>query len=256
MEIDIEYRGRPVEIGPLIGRGRLGEVYAALSGGEDLAVKVYTRYQSAPIEVADALRRSTLAGQALANMPQGDLRVAPGLMAVVVHSKVQEWPGVLMRRAEGVASGDWLKQNPSRDEKSDMLRQLLMGIALMHDCNVFHNDISFGNLLRGDALWLLDFDRAGDAPPPLLADSLFYEKTGYGAAHDLRAFAILATLVTEGYHPFTDDISGLLRGVSGFGPMVRPAKNAGWARLLEPALGLEPGLCAQSLLDQWPCPNH
>lgn len=256
MKIKIPSGGQILETGALIGRGQLGDVYVAGDAGQHLAVKVFTGYRSAPAKVEDALRRASWAGKVLSEMPQQDLRIAPGLQPVLVLDAENEWPGLLMQRVSGVNCADWLKTKPSVAARLQMLHCLLRGLATMHGLGVAHNDISFGNLLISDIPALLDFDRAGDMSPELLRDGVFYVAGGAGISHDLRAFAILATLMLEGFHPFTADLPELLQGTSGFDAPLRLPDNPDWARFLAPALTLANELTAQDLLTFWPREDH
>ncbi|UMA65981.1 hypothetical protein LVO79_05920 [Roseivivax marinus] len=254
MRVTDRFEGNPVRVGDRIGRGRLGEVFAVSAGARGLALKVYRGFRANPHDVADAMRRAARSGLLFPDARAGRLRLAPAIGAVTVEDAGDTVPGLLMPRARGRPLGEWVETGPDRAVRLEVLGRLLVGLAALHEKALAHNDLSFGNVLVGADVWLIDFDRAGDAPPPLARAGLFYDRVATGPAEDVRAFVCLAAMVLSGRHPFIADPARFVReadvGAAPFSRTPEPPSDADLTEFYRLALAGAVG--ARDLLPLWP----
>ncbi len=268
-------------LGREIGFGRIARAYAArdLASGARCAVKVLSRAD--PL----ALRAEATAARLLGPDCSG-----AGWQVVTIRDVVlakeggQERPALVMSLVQGQALGDWLADSPPLARRLHILRGMLHALGAVHAARLAHNDLGMGNFLvscyevsgrevHDQSVTLLDFDRASGAglpdQPRDWGPGGFYDGgpgvACCGPAHDLRAIAILAAMMLGGRHPFAKDPRPLLghawRGGNPYRHAPQWFEFTGFCTAVQaeawlaPALRMQAGVSAQSLLQTMPDPH-
>jgi serine/threonine-protein kinase len=159
------WRAGEYELGVVIGRGAMGEVYAARhrESGEMAAVKVLAR---AILEHEAYLRRFEREGAIAAALN------APNVVRVhAVGHFDDRSPYIVMELLRGTDLGSLiLRDRLDNRELLEMTRQIAAGLDAVHAVGVVHRDVKPRNLFRADTpegtVWkLLDFgvSRIGDS---------------------------------------------------------------------------------------------
>jgi serine/threonine protein kinase len=147
-------------IGRLLGRGGMGEVYAATKATHDVALKVIRADKVG----GSTLRRFALEAQALT-------RVDSPYVARVIEVGTEDGrlPYMAMERVHGTSLAEILRER-ERLELADvrsLVREAARGLADVHRAGVVHRDLKPSNVLRTTTQWkLVDFGVAmiEDAP--------------------------------------------------------------------------------------------
>ena len=128
-------------LGAVLGRGAMGEVYAATDdAGDAFAVKVLAAHL---LDNADALRRFHREARAIANL------AAPNIVKMIeVSAPGAAWPYLAMERLEGDDLGQLIKRQPVRDvgEVASIVRAVAAGLDSAHDAGVVHRDLKPANV--------------------------------------------------------------------------------------------------------------
>ena len=141
----------------VLGRGALGEVYAAVDDrGERAAVKVLATHL---LGDADALRRFHREARTIAGL------AAPNIVRMLeVSAPDAPLPYLAMERLEGHDLAWLLKQRPVRElrEVVDLVRAIAAGLDAAHEAGVVHRDLKPANLFAASSgatiTWkILDF---------------------------------------------------------------------------------------------------
>ena len=147
-------------IGRLLGRGGMGEVYAAIKQSREVALKVIRADKVG----GSTLRRFALEAQALT-------RVESPYVARVIDVGTEDGrlPYMAMELVHGTSLAEILRER-ERLELADvrsLVREATRGLADVHRAGVVHRDIKPSNFLRTESQWkLVDFGVAviEDAP--------------------------------------------------------------------------------------------
>ncbi len=148
-------------IGRLLGRGGMGEVYAATKSTTEVALKVIRADKVG----GSTLRRFALEAQALT-------RVESPYVARVIDVGTEDGrlPYMAMELVQGTSLAEILRERslemPAIDVRS-FVREASRGLADVHRANVVHRDVKPSNFLRTSSQWkLVDFGVAivEDAP--------------------------------------------------------------------------------------------
>ena len=221
------YTGQTIgelELGVVIGRGAMGEVYEArqLTSGAPAAIKLLRReLLSDPTAVARFMREA----RATAALD------SPHIVRILGCSQEQAAVQYLaMERLHGATLAEILRRETrlSSDAVCDLANQAGIGIDAARAAGIVHRDLKPQNLFRtDDGIWkLLDFGAAtlGDASgtltqggvigtPHYMAPEQAQGKPVDGRA-DLYALAAVAYRCLTGRHPFTGtDTPALLYAV-------------------------------------------
>jgi serine/threonine protein kinase len=180
------------EVGRLLGRGGVGEVYEATHAGSGrvVALKLLRRERA-----AEAWHARRLRGEAVAMRRVHSAHVARIVDAGDLDGDI---PFVAMEFIPGASLADILRQAGAVDERAlgDLVRDIGSGLEEVHRAGVLHLDIKPGNLIRatGAAGWhLVDFGTAQlidtGAAPPLVSGTPSYmsPEQARGAALDRRS---------------------------------------------------------------------
>lgn len=275
----MEVRSGTYQLIECLGRGSSAKIWraAAPDGDSPVAVKVF---HDATGDNATTYRREAQAAAAMARSltPAGPgFEVAYARCAVLVQTADGLRPALVLPFIDGRPLGDWLAGGPSPEDRHRVAAGLLSAIDWVHAAGVAHGDLSLGNVLVTDGgdPSLIDFGLAAPLAPgeswtgeiwrePLRPIGLFNDsRQKPGVARDLRAFAIVCALVIAGVHPFAVDSQALFAGarkvrLDGVPRSIAPSQfvdSAEAERLdawLGPALRVEKGLSARSMLDTIP----
>ena len=145
----------PYRLGALIGRGAMGEVYAAerVDGGEPAAVKMIGRGMvGSPEKVARFLRELEIARKL----------EAPNIVKVLaVGEPDDDLPYLAMERLRGRDLAEMLRERRILPPEvvGPMVREVAAGLDAAHAAGIVHRDLKPSNLFRhDDAIWkILDF---------------------------------------------------------------------------------------------------
>lgn len=151
-----------------LGRGAMGVVHRAID--ERRAIEVALKLL--PADVAeDALRRRRLLEEA---RKAAMLQDCPHVVTVFEAGVADERAFLAMELVEGQTFEQWLASPHAKDATSDLLRQLIDGVAAAHSVGLVHRDIKPSNLMVTPAgmLKILDFGLAKDVIAPPSADSI------------------------------------------------------------------------------------
>lgn len=145
-------------LGELIGRGSMGEVYAAeqVDGGGSFAIKLLAPHLR---DKPDALRRFQREARAIAALE------SPHIVRIVEISDLDApVPYLVMERLVGADLNTVIKDEPIRPlaEVVEIVLQVSAGLDVAHAAGVVHRDLKLQNIFRADAAasrtWkLLDF---------------------------------------------------------------------------------------------------
>lgn len=202
-----------LELGVLLGRGAMGEVYDAvhLGTGEPAAVKLLRReLLTDPTQVARFLREVKASGAV----------ESPHIVKVIeTSSEDAPLPYLAMERLRGTTLAELLRNNLKLAPRTvhDLLRQVGAGIDAAASAGIVHRDLKPQNLfLAGDVWKILDFGVATLAEensgtltqggivgtPSYMAPEQAQGKR-VDARSDLYALAVVAYRSLTGRHPFT-----------------------------------------------------
>jgi serine/threonine-protein kinase len=141
-----------IELGNVLGRGAMGEVYEATNGSEPLAVKILS-----PQFAADPLARERFLREA------GVISAvsSPHVVRVVKVASEQDLvPYIAMERLHGTDLGEMIKQRsllPSEDVLA-IVDQLGAALDAVHKAGVVHRDLKPSNVFACGTTWkLIDF---------------------------------------------------------------------------------------------------
>ena len=141
-------------LGVLVGRGAMGDVYAAthVQTGERAAVKLLTRDSARdPDSVRRFLREARIAAS---------IDVPNVVRVLEVGSDDAPVPFIAMELLEGRDLASILRKERRLEgaELIDMLRQVALGLDAAHEAGVVHRDLKPQNLFRAGDVWkILDF---------------------------------------------------------------------------------------------------
>lgn len=146
------------DLGPILGRGAMGEIYDAVhtTSGEPCAVKMlHPQILAEPGHYRRFLREAEIAASLDAENVVRVLEVGSGDDAL---------PYLAMERLHGVDLSSYLKQHTRLPvpEVVELLRQIAAGLAAAHAAGIVHRDLKPQNLFRaecnGRMVWkVLDF---------------------------------------------------------------------------------------------------
>ena len=195
-------------LGPVIGRGAMGEVYEANGPGGVVAIKVLSQASLGNTNHVLRFLRELRTAAAID---------APNVVKVLEIGE-QPVPYLVMERLEGKTLSDILRTKralPGADVIA-MLRQIGAGITIAGASGVVHRDLKPQNVFRhGDTWKILDFGvaRALDQGDTLTAGQIVGtpaymapEQASGGVvdhATDLYALAAIAYRALTGHQPFT-----------------------------------------------------
>jgi serine/threonine-protein kinase len=216
-------------LGPVIGRGGMGEVYAAerLSDGRDTALKLLRM---------DALVERT----ALARFEREARIVAsirsPNVVEVLALSHADSvLPYIAMERLHGVDLASYLRDcgRMTLLEVVDLVSQVATGLSAAHMANVVHRDLKPNNLFRSGSsdrpVWkILDFGvskwmDSSEASltaaelvgtPHYMAPEQARGERGLDQCADIYALAAITYRAITGEAPFTGRMPGILRSIT------------------------------------------
>ena len=145
------------KLGAVIGRGAMGEVYAATDDrGEPCAVKVLA---AAMLGNDDAVRRFQREARAVASLESRHI-----VRTIDVSPAGSPVPFIAMERLAGRDLGDLIKERPVREalEVAAIVRAVASGLDAAHEAGVVHRDLKPANLYAasaaGGVVWkILDF---------------------------------------------------------------------------------------------------
>ncbi len=200
-------------LGRVLGAGGMGTVYCAsdLVGGGDVAVKVIHPERAHDPMIVGYLRAEAKHGS----------RVRHPNVVTVRDSDASDDPFVVMELVEGRSLGELLEQTGPLpvQRASSIARQILAGLAAIHDAGYVHGDVKSHNVLverigERDAVTLIDLGlmrRLASAPPTgsgyasgtpdYMAPEVIRGETTC-AASDLYAVGILLYELLTGATPF------------------------------------------------------
>jgi hypothetical protein len=216
-------------LGAVIGRGGMGEVYAAerLEDGRDAALKLLRM---------DALVERT----ALARFEREARIVAsirsPNVVEVLALSHADSvLPYIAMERLQGVDLASYLRDcgRMSLLEVVDLVSQVATGLSAAHMANVVHRDLKPNNLFRSGSrdrpVWkILDFGvskwmDSSEASltaaelvgtPHYMAPEQARGERGLDQCADIYALAAITYRALTGEAPFTGRMPGILRSIA------------------------------------------
>ena len=210
-------------LGAEAGFGRSARVFKGveIASGLSVAIKIFDGDADAH-EVRQIVKREATISAALPLAPQSsNFEIVPIRMAALASVRGRHVLALIGPWFEGEAIGAWLARAPDEAEREHVISALLEAIEALHNLGFAHNDLSFGNVLVGEKVGLIDFGQAtpigeSDALLRTLPPGPFYDGgaqvAAAGACHDLRAFAILAMLILASRHPFTSEPEALFAG--------------------------------------------
>jgi eukaryotic-like serine/threonine-protein kinase len=214
----------PFKLGVVLGRGAIGEVYAAthLATGAEAAVKVLRREQ---LTDATQVARFMREVQLMSGLS------SPHVVRVMnISIEADELPYLAMERLHGQTLGERLRRDPrmSATATGEMLRQVGLGVDAAAATGIVHRDLKPQNLFQTtDAVWkILDFGVAtlggdtgtltrGEAvgTPHYMAPEQAQGKSVDTRA-DIYALGAIAYRCLTGRYPFTaGDTPGLLYAI-------------------------------------------
>jgi serine/threonine-protein kinase len=242
------------ELGPLIGRGGMAQVFAATDTRLDRPVAV-------------KLMRSEVAHQTVVRERfETEARLAarlshPNVVAVYDSGEEGGIPFIVMERLPGETLADLLAAGPMRVEDARaMLLDVLAALDVAHAAGVLHRDIKPANILEGGGRWkVADFGIAkarevtqGDAtatglvlgtPAYLAPERLFGAPAT--VASDLYSVGMVAYEALAGRRPFDAGTAEGWAGVAATAPVPplasqRPGVDPALAAAVERSLAKDP----------------
>ncbi len=228
-------------LGAEAGFGRSARVFKGIeiASGRSVAIKIFDGDADVH-EVRQMVTREAMIAAALPlTPPSSNFEIVPIRTATLASVAGRHVLALICPWFEGEAIGAWLARAPDKAEREQVVSALLEAIEALHILGLAHNDLSFGNVLVGERVGLIDFGRAtpineSDALLRNLPPGPFYDGgahvTASGAGHDLRAFAILAMLILARRHPFTSDPEALFAGAIDAGSLFAQPPDLTFAR--------------------------
>jgi eukaryotic-like serine/threonine-protein kinase len=215
-------------LGPVIGRGGMGEVYAAerVADGQEAAVKL--------------LRMDALVDRAALSRFEREARIvasirSPNVVQVLGVSNADSvLPYIAMERLSGVDLASFLRDRGrlSLVEAIDMVSQVAVGLAAAHAANVVHRDLKPNNLFRSGtspAVWkILDFGvskwmDSSEASltaaelvgtPQYMAPEQVRGQRDLDQTADIYALAAITYRALTGEAPFTGRMPAILQAIT------------------------------------------
>jgi eukaryotic-like serine/threonine-protein kinase len=145
-------------LGAVLGRGAMGEVYAAERGADNtpLAMKLLAPHLLRDVQARERFEREQAIISKLAS---------PNIVRVhAVSPEDAALPYIVMERLEGIDLAQLIKKEPVRPlaEVIDVVRQVASGLDVAHKAGIIHRDLKPSNIYamgEGDArIWkVLDF---------------------------------------------------------------------------------------------------
>jgi tRNA A-37 threonylcarbamoyl transferase component Bud32 len=216
------------KLGPVIGRGGMGEVYAAerIEDGHEAALKLLR--MDALVE-RSALSRFEREARIVASIQ------SPNVVQVLGVSHADSvLPYIAMERLSGVDLASYLRDcgRISLLEVIDMVSQVAVGLSAAHAANVVHRDLKPNNLFRSGSsdtpLWkILDFGvskwmDSADATltaaelvgtPQYMAPEQARGERDLDQCADIYALAAIAYRSLTGEAPFSGRMPGILKSI-------------------------------------------
>jgi eukaryotic-like serine/threonine-protein kinase len=196
------------ELGIVIGRGAMGEIYAATApDGTDVAVKLLSQ---------TALSDGRLVTRFERELETARRVVSPNVVRVL-EVGMSPVPYLVMERLTGASLAERLRRRPVLDpvEVVELLRQLAHGVTAAAAAGIVHRDLKPHNIFEDRGTWkILDFGiaRAADAGDTLTAGNAVgtpaymapEQALGNAVDHctDLYALAAIAYRCLTGRPPF------------------------------------------------------
>jgi tRNA A-37 threonylcarbamoyl transferase component Bud32 len=215
-------------LGAVIGRGGMGEVYAAerLEDGREAAVKL--------------LRMDALVDRAALSRFEREARIvasirSPNVVQVLGVSHAESvLPYIAMERLRGVDLASFLRERGrmSLVEALDMISQVAVGLAAAHAANVVHRDLKPNNLFRSGSdpsSWkILDFGvskwmdstevslTAAElvGTPQYMAPEQVRGQRDLDQTADIYALAAISYRALTGEAPFTGRMPAILQSIT------------------------------------------
>lgn len=217
------------KLGAVIGRGGMGEVYAAerVEDGHEAALKLLR--MDALVE-RSALSRFEREARIVASIQ------SPNVVQVLAVSHADSvLPYIAMERLSGVDLASYLRDCGRLPllEVIDMVSQVAVGLSAAHAANVVHRDLKPNNLFRsggsGPPVWkILDFgvskwmDSSADATltaaelvgtPQYMAPEQARGERDLDQCADVYALAAITYRALTGEPPFSGRMPGILKSI-------------------------------------------
>jgi hypothetical protein len=141
------------QLGNLIGRGGMGEVYHAKRGEQAVAFKALLPERQGDAEVTQRFAREIYLMQQFSH---------PNLVHLIDHGRADGIAYLVIEWVQGHELGAYLKQQPQQrlplDQTLLILRDVAEGLDYLHKLNIVHRDIKPSNVLIQDTrAVLVDF---------------------------------------------------------------------------------------------------
>jgi serine/threonine-protein kinase len=216
-------------LGVVIGRGGMGEVYAAerLDDGQPAAVKLLRM---------DALgERSALSRFEREARIIGSIRSSNVVKVLAVSNGDSAFPYIAMERLNGVDLASYLREKGRLplNEVLDLISQVAVGLSAAHAAKVVHRDLKPNNLYRSGPtdrpLWkILDFGvskwmESAEATltaaelvgtPQYMAPEQARGERDLDQCADLYALSAIAYRALTGEPPFSGQLPAILRTIT------------------------------------------
>lgn len=215
-------------LGPVIGRGGMGEVYAA------------TRVEDEREAAVKLLRMDALVDRAALSRFEREARIvasirSPNVVQVLGVSHADSvLPYIAMERLSGVDLASFLRDRGrmSLVEAIDMVSQVAVGLGAAHAANVVHRDLKPNNLFRSGsdpAMWkILDFGvskwmDSSEASltaaelvgtPQYMAPEQVRGQRDLDQTADIYALAAITYRALTGEAPFTGRMPSILQAIT------------------------------------------
>src|SRR3954470_6525584 len=162
--------GRYVVLG-LVGRGGMGEVYAAYDPELDrkVAVKLLRVKPGAGVSLTEGRQRTLREAQAIARLSH------PNVVVVYDVGTFEEKVFIAMEFLDGNTAGFWTQsQNRTWQETLKVYMAAGRGLAAAHDKGLVHRDFKPDNVMvsRDGQVRVMDFGLARQAEKPLVGGAL------------------------------------------------------------------------------------
>ena len=216
-------------LGPVIGRGGMGEVYAAerLSDGKEAALKLLRM---------DALgERSALSRFEREARIIGSIQSSNVVQVLGVSNADSVLPYIAMEKLSGVDLASYLRNRGRLPliEVVDLVSQVAVGLSAAHAAKVVHRDLKPNNIFRSGStdrpLWkILDFGvskwmESADATltaaelvgtPQYMAPEQARGERDLDQCADVYALAAIAYRALTGEPPFTGKMPAILKNIT------------------------------------------
>jgi serine/threonine protein kinase len=243
------------ELGPVLGRGGMGEVRAATDVRlhREVAVKLLRADLAEMDEVRARFEGEARAAAAL---------VHPNVVAVFDAGEDDGAPFIVMERLPGRTLADELAERTlSTAEVYDVARSVLGALEAAHGAGIVHRDVKPGNVLRStDGTWkVADFGiaKSAEVAGDITVTGVMIGTPAYVAperiegrpatpASDLYATGVVLYEALSGRKPFTagNSIALAVRIRAGQAPPLRevaPGVDPTLERVVERAMATDPG---------------